>query len=161
MSMRKFKFILVIFTLLSLVACKGEEKKAAVSDTKVAPQEVPGNIELSALQPDVFKYVYENCDYLDIIFENLPFSMSQDNQNGIKSLMSYIDFQPPVALKDDCTPMGRQIYQIAGEVIMEADMYVSPDCNYYVFFYQGKTYYNAMVPKGVEFFTALKNKKFN
>jgi len=30
-----------------------------------------------------------------------------------------------------------------------------------VFFYQGKTYYNAMVPKGVEFFTALKNKKFN
>jgi len=105
--------------------------------------------------------LYNECDYLDVIFMELPFSMSQGHPSGIRNLLSQLDNVPPESIDPNCPLMGNQVYQKAGETLAEADFYISEGCNYFVFTYQGKKYYNKVKQTGINFYENLRNKKFN
>ena len=159
--MKIFAFVLPLFLSMILIGCKTEKNEVAKNPVKNQQEiTVVQNNDLLSLPEDLFLKVYNATDYLDVIFEELPFSMSQDNKKGIQQLMKYIDKRPPNAISSGCPLFAQQFYQKEGELLIEADVFHSEGCFYYVFKHEGKSYYNAMLPEGIQFFNNLKKRQF-
>jgi len=100
--------------------------------------------------------MWDECTYIDYIFHNLPFSMSQDQQESIRTNLSYISTEPQAFIPAQCKPMGRQFFHVNGEIVMEADVYLSVPCKFYVFVENEKPVFaNKMTPAGEQFFSNM------
>jgi len=167
LPMKAIKILIVLFSITMIFACKSdnktEEKDSSISEemqeTKQPVKAVTG--EMVNLPVDVFLKVYMEADYIDIIFEDLPFSMSQDNSKSIKQILSHLDKKPPAAISGQCPLFGQMLVQKEGNIILEGDMFHSEGCYYYVFKHQGKVYHNGMTPNGIQFFENMKKGSFN
>jgi len=152
-----YKFIILsafsFLFLASLQSCQEQKPAKTTGEEKV--KEVQ-SVQMNSLPENVFRILYEKSDYLDVLFDELPFSISQDDNASIRNLLSHIDNKIPVIQNKNCVPLGHQIYQEAGVILAEADFYVSEGCNYFVFSYQGKKYYNNMMTSGINFYENLK-----
>jgi hypothetical protein len=157
--MKKY-WVWIVLGLL-IISCKDKENRqekneiAPVQEQQQA-RDVPH--DLMALPEAVFKKIYFEADYLDVIFQELPFSMSQENNASIRQIMNHIDNKPPASMPAGCPLFGQQIYQKNGETILEADFYHSPGCYYFIFRYGGDQYFNGMTDSGVEFYENLKKR---
>ena len=96
--------------------------------------------------------MWEKCDFIDFIFYYMSFSMSQNKQASIRGTLQHIADQP-AEIKSDCRPIGRIFYQVEGENVLEADLFFSEGCMYFIFYEDGKkAYANSMTPAGFQFF---------
>ena len=158
--------VFLLLTLLILFSCKenqaGENESAESTQTEsAAPAQNQQKTQNFQALPDViFKQVYFESDYTDVIFENLPFSLSQDNNGAIRQLMNYVDNKPPAFLSGQCPLFAQQVLLKNGEIILEADIFHSEGCYYYAFRHQGNLYYNAMRDSGIQFYNNLKNQRY-
>lgn len=149
------KSILLIITLCFLISCKSD-----TSETQVVEKTVQAPVDLgqafeSIPQPMVMD-LWNEGDLIDYIFHNLPFSMNQSEQASIRTNLTYFTPMPQKHITPGCKPMGRQFFSIAGEIVIEADIYFSESCAFYVFFVDGKaTYANQMSDAGKQFFTTM------
>lgn len=130
-----------IFALaLLMVSCK-EDKPAE-------PQAV-----YPVLPSELGQKLFVETDYLDFIFHNFPFSMSQSEKPSIQANISYIGSEPVYDIPATCKPIARQFYQIQGEIVIEADVYYGEGCYFYVFYQDGQAKYaNMMSQNGIGFF---------
>jgi hypothetical protein len=156
-------FILSAFALY-LISC-GEKTSQTNSDTKpVVTTQTPATttkpvtkteVPYPPLPNNIFKDLYERCDFVDYIFYDpaLPMSISLNEQSSIRSTFAHI--APDKAMTDGtCKASGRVMFQHKGEYIIEADFYLRDDCTYYIFMVKGKpTYANAMSQAGITFFS--------
>lgn len=153
--MKKFIFI---FICIGLFSCKEKNTKPEV---KVDPQltvPAPSQIKLDvgSIPEEEFMKMYNNASYVDYIFYNLPFSISQNDQSSVRSNLGMISSEPLTSLQEGCKPIGREFFQIDGVVAFEADLYYSEGCFGYVFMKDEKPIYaNKMSEEGLKFYGNL------
>ena len=109
--------------------------------------------EYQSITADIMQNLYNNCQLIDYIFNDLPFSMNQSESNGIKSTISHVTTIAQPTIPAGCKPIARQLFQINGEIVLEADVYFSDNCKFFVFF-EGRTpkFANKMSESGIEFY---------
>lgn len=147
----------ILVILFALMACKERSvnvQNAPTEATKsqVAVDEGP---EIPGLPKDVMIKLLNECTYLDYIFHKLPFSLSQNEDPSIDQNISFIDIEKPLGrIPSHCKPDARKFFQIKGEVVYEADVYVLNGCKFYVFVDKKSKpiYANYMTQAGINFY---------
>lgn len=161
------RIILVISLSFFIMACEGGQKGASSAadtpattpaETPTAPAETPAApaTAASATYPSIagetVKMLWDKCDYIDFVFYYLNFSMSQKVQNSIRATIAQISTAVP-EIDPNCQPIGRIFFQSEGVNIMEADIFYSNGCAYYIFYEDGKyAYANRMLPTAEKFY---------
>ncbi len=142
----------IVFTFL--FSCKGDKATTAPATTTTTT--APASPSFRALPNEMMMNMWNECDLIDYIFHNLPFSMNQTEQASIRTNLTYVSSTAQTTIPSNCKAMGRQFYGVQGEIVMEADIYYSPGCMFYVFFINGKaTYANQMSDAGKQFFQTM------
>lgn len=151
-----------IFTLLFLVSiffsCGNDKKTvAAKPTTQVAKPAAPAlNPPLPSISLETAQHLFANCDYIDYIFYNTNFSVSQAEKASIQSALTHIAQQSPPGLNPNCKAIGRVYYQIQGDNYLEADIYFQDGCKYFVFYENKKpAYCNLMTDNGMAYYTNI------
>lgn len=147
-----------------LVGCKNDN-----SNQKAKPDTIPSQAQKETLQVDEEQLpsisqefmtdLFMKCDFIDFVFYELPFSMSFDNLNTIQSTMSWISTSVPILTKN-CKPIGRMVYQGKGEILVEAEMFISESdaCGHIVWIIDGKpTYANRYNINGKNYMLGIIN----
>ncbi len=123
-----------------------------------APSAENAEIYLPSIPIPEIQKLWNDCNQVDYLFHSLPISTSLDNNPSVRVHLRHISETPvPLFAKERCgNPIGRIFYKQDGSDLMEADMYYSQGCTYYVFLHKGKAVYsNLMTPEGLEFFNQL------
>ena len=165
--MKRKSLLLLVFGVLFL-SCKDSSKSNSSEDiSKEAKTEKKSKEEgkiyrLPPLPSHIYQDLYKNSDYLDVLFEDLDFSMSQDNNASIRSFLQNISLKRSAVLNTACEPMGHASFQKNGQSIIEADFYHEPDCYYFIFYYENEQpmFSNSMSETGIRFFKRLKSQSF-
>ena len=111
--------------------------------------------QLPFLQSVDVNTLYSTAQTVDIIFYNLPISVTQDDPASTKNSVLYIVPALP-AISGKCVAVGRMSWISDGKIVREADFFLGQGCNYFEFMENGKpAFRNAMAPAGVEFFTTI------
>ena len=150
------KISIPIIILLITSNCLGCKQK---TDREVKP--ISGNqteIKLPPLPVQQQAYLFENVELIDYIFNDLPYSMSQNDRPSIQTKIAGISQEGVTSY--DCSPMARVFFQIKGEIMLEADVYFSPpECHFYMFFEDGQAVYaNQMSESNIAFYTQFLNR---
>lgn len=155
--MRRFTLLFSLLLVLAIFGCQNEQTETAEKPTpapaqKEEPKMVPAGEFLPSVPIEKLEYLWNNCDYVDYVFYDLPISMSLDVKNSIQYALSHIA-ENPASLRPDCKPIGRIFFQVQGENYLEADFYFSNGgCTYYVFLENGKPKYgNYMTEEGAKY----------
>jgi len=155
----KIHFALLLISFLTVFSCKEKAKNSDVNPIKETTTEVVNQEMLESLPMvpiEIMQKLWNECEFIDYIFFDLPFSMSQTEQPSIRANLNYIDRSAIGPRPKSCKPIAREFFQINGEIVYEADVYYSEGCKYYVFF-DGKTpvYANKMSAAGEQFYNQM------
>ncbi len=135
-------FLALSLLALALQAC--HSSKAIQSDSNQRYQVIPAE-RLAVLS--------EECDYIDFLFYHHDFSMSQNHRQSIRTTVAGIS-SSPANIKSSCKADGRIYFMAEGETLVEAEIFLDPDCAYYIFFENGeRTHANQMTEDGLNFYT--------
>ncbi|RMF24674.1 MAG: hypothetical protein D6765_11430 [Bacteroidetes bacterium] len=142
-------FFLLFAAALLIWSCSSSSDKPAENPSpEAAAQNAPA---LPSLPYETVQYLWENCDYVDYVFYQLPISMSMSDQNSIRYSISHIA-QDAATLNPNCPAIGRIFFQEKGENILEADIHFGEGCRYFVFLKEGKpAYANLITDVGVQY----------
>jgi hypothetical protein len=177
----QFHQIILVLVMGVILACKPEGDQSNTTDTPPpATQPNPSGLinaaggqgqqnsaaalsgtpyaGLGSIQIQEMHDLYYSCNSMDIIFYNTNFSLSQTDTNSIRTTLEYL-LPSPVIHDINCKPIGRATFWVDGELGQEADIYVGPTCNYWIWIKDQKpVHINPMTPKGIEFFTNIINR---
>ncbi|MFT6333418.1 MAG: hypothetical protein ACJATI_000145 [Halioglobus sp.] len=142
-----------------VLSCNSDPKKS--SATILTAQEstkIASKFKLPSLPQSEMVRLFQEATFIDYIFYDLPFSISQDNQPSIHANLKLISTGVLDDLPMHCKPIGREFFQINGEIVHEADLYFSDGCYGYVFLKDEKpTYANKLTEAGMKFYTNIIN----
>lgn len=138
----------IIVSLIFFLACQN-------SSDKPVPAKVPQASSQGKKYPPMtgteLKPLWENVDLIDYTFFDIPISMSYDNKGGIQTSLSHISADQANIIPS-CKPFARIYYGVQGDHVMEADLFFTPTCRYFIFYKKGKPVFsNEMTPQGVAF----------
>lgn len=153
------KYTLILIALVAFISCKNDSSSEKGNTVK---KEVVAGPTFEKLPETILKRMWNEAEMLDYIFHDLPFSMSQNEKPSIQANMTYIDKFAQPNIPAGCKPAARQFYQVAGNIELEADVYFSEGCYFYVFIIDGKPKYaNKMAQDGINFFNTMISKALN
>ena len=145
---------LLIFTLLVFIfSCKSETKTAVVNapSAESAATNIPPPIPTEKMIE-----LYENCDFIDFIFRDLPFSISQEDKASIQQTIRHINNVPPKSIDPNCPYFAQQIFQENGEIVLDAKIFFQEGCTYYLFYEEGVVKYSgSFTAEGVTFYNSI------
>ncbi|MGB3545451.1 MAG: hypothetical protein WBA17_00640, partial [Saprospiraceae bacterium] len=99
--------------------------------------------------------LWENSSHMDVVFYQLPISLNQDNQEGVRSTLAHIAETPPV-IDPGCQSIGRIFFTVGTENKETAEIYFNKTCVYFVWLENEKpAFANQMTDSGVQFFNNL------
>ncbi len=141
-----YKYFSVLVFCMFFFACDSNSGKQADSTTTTQGK------AMESIPFETISYVFENCDYVDYVFYNTNFSISQNEKASIQGAIAQIS-KTPATLDPNCKAIGRVFYQIDGKNHLEADLYFQEGCYYYVFLENNKPKYaNVMTDEGIAYF---------
>lgn len=161
--MRTFTFCLLL--TLGLWQCSNSSETTAQSSTETtttvtetpAPAAAPAPTQpYPSISSEKMKYLWDNCDYVDFVMYGTNFSMSQSDQDAIRSTLAGISTTPAQVVAG-CRPVGRIFFQVDGQNEVEADIfYGGNQCLYYLFLEDG-TYVmgNQFTQQAVNFYQQI------
>lgn len=173
-----YKFTLFLFALL-LISCNdtpppttvAPETTAKTEETKPKTQEeafdkmkselattdkdFEGAEMLPSIDISVLENLWENCDFVDYVYYDLPISASLDNEASIKSSIQHVASNPAGKI-NGCKAIGRVFYQIEGENVLQGDIYFSKGCTYFLWLDSKGKYFagNMMMDSALKFFAS-------
>jgi len=157
------KFALFILTLAILTSCNDKKtSKNIPQDTitkveQITQESLGTPINYPSIPRALVERLYKDCSYMDYIFFELDFSMSQDNPNSLKGSIAFISTDVPNSIPVGCKSIGRKFFHVEGNIIIEAEIYLSDNCSFYVFYQDEKPIYaNKMTQEGVNFYNNIK-----
>jgi hypothetical protein len=140
--------LLIGFWAITSWSCQ-PKKNAETAETETAAPNMPS---YPALGNEEVSRIYSQSDHVDIIFYNLPISVSQDDPASVKNTALYVSPASPI-ITSQCKPIARLSWMAQGTIIREADVHVEAGCQYLLFFENSKPVAaNAMQQAGVDFF---------
>ncbi len=155
--------IIGVFTLISCGEANETAKKTNANKTSqpVAAKStgVKNKVALESVPRATILDLWNNCTYIDYIFHDLPFSMSQDEKESIQANLNYIATEPQEYIPNNCKPIARQMFHVGGDIVLECDVYLSDQCQFYVFVENEKPKYaNKMTQEALKFFGTMFSK---
>jgi hypothetical protein len=148
------KNIFFPIVLLFAVGCKNDTKPVNIVNTD---SDLIEN-KYTSLPTKIQNNIFSNCNYLDYIFNDLPFSVSQNDRTGIMTNINFIGAESPKMINKNCKSLGREFFQINGDIVLEAEIYYSQECSYYIFYIDGKPLYSNIISQtGIDFYQQLIN----
>jgi hypothetical protein len=154
--MIKYYSYFIIILLLGLFSCKSDKIKAKDSTHNVSAAEAMNPNTLPSIDIKEVQYLVDNCTYIDYVWNDLPFSVSQGEKDAILSNISFISTETMTETPKRCKSIGRKSFQVGGDFYLEADIYYGEGCNYYVFYKNNKPIYlNKISPTGITFYQNL------
>ena len=165
--MKNYLTLFIVFSIF-MISCTNtnDKKQNARADLKkqenISKVSQEDSYRLPPLPSHIYNEIFKYGDFLDVIFEDLEFSMSQENNTSIRSFLQNINLKMTTPIKSSCKPMGHAVFLKNGTNIIEADFYHGSGCYYFVFMYEGEEpmYSNSMSSIGKTFFNNLKNRNF-
>ena len=143
--------------LLQCQPSGASEADQSEQETTTATTENTGQATYPSISSETMKMLWDSCDYIDYIFYNTNFSMSQNQRPAIQASIAGISTTPAL-IKPTCQAVGRIFFQVEGVNAMEADIFLGPDCFYYVFLENGQyAYANMMTEEGRGFYANIFN----
>lgn len=143
--MKNIVFLLIL--ILGLLSCKNAPK---------TPQGRFG--DLPPLPESAVKRLTSETTYIDYIFYDLPFSISQDDKPSISSNLNLISQEKMGPIAEGCKSIGREFFHINGNIEFEAEIYFQNGCYGYVFIDKEKPIYaNKISPSGMKFYANIIN----
>jgi len=132
---------------------KQEAFENAKSEMATKQNDFVGVDLLPSIDISVLENLWENCDFVDYVYYELPISASLDNQASIRSSIQHIAEQPAAKI-NDCKAIGRVFYQIEGENVLQGDIYFSRGCTYFLWLDKKGKYFagNLMMDSALKFF---------
>ena len=148
----KFSLLLIsVLFVFSFIQCKNVDDKK-----KAQPKAEAKTNNLPPLPDQEYSQLYEECDFIDYIFFDLPFSLSQNEKPSIQQNVLFIGREGLSELPHGCKAMARKFFKIKGIIVLEADVFMDGKCNYFVFYKDGKAaYLNKMNQAGINFYNNL------
>ena len=146
--------------LFALSSCNNEKTQSAPSAAVQKTATIAGDkaLSLPIIPNEKLLDLWHNCQMIDYLFHDLPFSMSQDESASIQTNLTYIGPEPVTEIPANCKIMARQFYQVGGDITIEADIYFSEGCHFYIFYEKSKPIYaNQMNETGIKFFNTMIN----
>lgn len=151
--MYKHLKLLSLVLLMVLTSCANDGNKSTSEKEKPI---VPATQELSGLPFEIKKNLFENCDQIDYTFYNFSFSMSQSEKTAVQSNIALLSDEVQATIPPECKAIGRKYYQINGEIVMEAELYFSEGCLFYIYKDNHKSLYgNKLSEKGAIFYNNI------
>ncbi len=151
-----FTFLIILFVGCDDSAPKNLETNSQTtskqsSQTAAAPTQ-PG-FQLPPITQELAQYLYDKCDYIDIIMYQEGFSMNISQKPSIQSVISSLSTANP-EIGANCPARGRLFFQEKGQTIGEADLhFTSGVCAALVFYEKGQRTYTAqMTEQGANIF---------
>ena len=140
-----------IYTLLLIAALCWQCQNSTTE--KSTPEATTSKIAYYPSLPDaMMQQLINQCDYVDYIYYQLPISMSMDEKSGILNALRHVSANP-APLNKACKSIGRVIYQQSGETLVEAELFMSEGCQYFLFLDDNKPKYgNLMTDEGIQFY---------
>ncbi len=154
-----YKFLIPFLITMMFVSCNSSEDQA---DKQNASDATPSAnaIYLPSITMAELNILWEYCNQVDYIYYDLPFSTNLDDQYSIQQSLRHISETPvPLAVKNNCKPISRVFYKNSGEDLIEAEVYFSEGCTFFVFFKDGKpAFSNLMTETGVKHYSDVLQK---
>jgi hypothetical protein len=155
------KNLLFLLILISLAACnKAGNDSQSATETQPTPQPLPAKaagIDYPGLPVERAVAMFNECNYVDGIFYDLPISMSQNEKASIQQTISYIS-DSPATIYPNCAPIGRFFFQKDGDDMAVAEFYFSGQCYAFIFLEDGKPKYgNKLTDAGKAYFERILN----
>ena len=145
--------IILLVLSIFIISCGGETKKP-IAKTETIPLKFENDLPPFP-QADMMR-LFEEGTYIDYIFYELPFSISQDDKPSIHANLKLISSLPLNNLPQGCKPIGREFFHIGGEIAYEADLYFTDNCIGYVFLKDQKPIYGSLVTEeGMKFYSNI------
>ena len=153
------KSILILFLGITFFSCQSDNKHTTPQkETTKKSNDVKSAAHQNTLPPmpsQDIKTLWDRCDYIDYLFFNTDFTLSQDDKASIQQFVSFLSNQPAKE-KHDCESLGRVFFQEKGEILYEADFYFKKGCTYLEFLENNKPkWHNELTPQGIKFFLNL------
>lgn len=138
------RYSLILFAIMIIFGCGSKDKAKA---------------DITAPYPPVSQAILETLvskgDHIDIVFYKYPISVSRDGNSDVVQELARLSNQAPATL-GACQPDGRIFYNGSGETLAEADLYIQPNCNFVVFYKDGKpAFANTLTPEAIKFYDSL------
>lgn len=163
----KNNLLLLLLTAVSVLCCKDKSADSgSVADMPVSEKEsklstaekpVAAAPAMPFMSSEQINDLYAKTDNADVIFYELPASVSQDDPASAKNTVLYI-FPAAPTTTSPCAAIGRLTWMAKGEIIKEADVHVADGCTYLVFMENGKPVAsNALSVEGISFFRNIIN----
>ncbi|WP_235296732.1 hypothetical protein [Portibacter marinus] len=154
------RFVINLLLIGCLLACNNSGERSSSlegASASASDQSKSANVTPPpAIPTEILLDVYENCDYIDFIFPNLPFSISQEDKSSIQQTMRHINNVQPSNYNPDCPYFAQQIFQENGEIVLDAKIFFEPTCTYYLFYENGLPVYSAsFTNEGIEFYRKI------
>ena len=148
MRFQHVSILLIGFWAISGWACQAKKNTETVEAETTAPA-IPS---YPALGNEEVSRIYSQADHVDIIFYDLPISVSQDDPASVKNTALYVSPASP-NITNQCKPIARLSWMAQGTIMREADVHVDTGCVYLLFYENSKPVAaNAMQQAGVDFF---------
>jgi hypothetical protein len=149
------KQVLLLSILLLLAACKSDTKPSGNLQQSGTPSSTSANIP-PGIPNEKMIDLYENVDFIDFIFRDLPFSISQEDKASIQQTIRHINNVPPPAINPNCEYFAQQIFQENGEIVLDAKIFFQEGCTYYLFYENGVAKYSgSFTPEGIQFYNSI------
>lgn len=158
-------YVFLIAALL-LFSC-GDKEKAIEEDniTQIVDDQLNTSenvVSVAATMPSVprplMENLWNNTTGIDYIMLNMPFSMSTDNLEQSRSMITHISTDA-AATYGDCIKTATISYVGDSGILMEADLYFSDTdsrCNYFIFYENGQpTYANRITEQGYGYYKQI------
>jgi hypothetical protein len=140
--------IALFFALIMCFGCQNDSSNSADQNTTTTQPAAPS---LPSMPLETIQFLWENCDYIDFVFYQLPISMSLNEKSSIQYALRHISADA-ARLDPNCKPIGRVFYQVKGENHSEADIYFQQGCTYFKFLKDNKPVYaNYMTDEGIKY----------
>ncbi|MFT4533018.1 MAG: hypothetical protein ACJA1A_001001 [Saprospiraceae bacterium] len=151
--------IILFVGVVLIMSCNSDQKKkSAVAAIPEVSTKTESKFLLPSLPQVEMERLFREATFIDYIFYDLPFSISQDNQPSIHANLKLISSGVLDNLPTTCKPIGREFFQINGDIVHEADLYFSDGCYGYVFLKDEKPIYaNKLTEEGMKFYTNIIN----
>jgi hypothetical protein len=149
------RFLILAALFLIAISCNNKTDNNNQNQSVQPTRQQLNALDYPPVPDDLVQEIGTQGDHIDVIFYNMPISISRNGNADVQQMLSQVGDQAPGQVAP-CNPIGRIFFQGQGETIAEADLYLGENCNYYLFMIENKpAYANVLLPQGVKFYENL------
>lgn len=144
---------------LMLTACTGKPTAAGQEEGTNPPAAAATEGQSQSPYPSLpvarMQELFDKADYIDFVFYYADFSMNQSDEASIKATLAHVSTEVP-NVDPACQPIGSLFFQSQGQELIQAELYYTGQCVYFIWLENGRrTYANKMTPAGFQFYQKI------